>query len=118
MLYGIFSLYCTICALRTNILFTLAFFFLVLAFELFAASNWVNAEQKTMLGHRLQIAAGSCGFVTLVIGWYLLLALMLTTVDFPIQLPVGDLSSIIKGASDIAREKRRRQQGLDVEKQE
>lgn len=96
ILYGVFSLYCTICALRTNILFTMAFFFLVLAFFLFAGSNFTAGQGKTTLSHTLQIAAGSTGFVTLIIGWYLLLALMLTTVDFPIQLPVGDLSRVIK----------------------
>ena len=33
-------------------------------------------------------------------GWYLLLALMLPSVDFPFNLPVGDLSHLIKGASE------------------
>lgn len=38
-------------------------------------------------------------------GWYLLTAIMLGIVDFPIQLPVGDLSSIIKGRSERLRAK-------------
>jgi len=33
-------------------------------------------------------------------GWYILLVLLLAAVDFPIQIPVGDLSTIIKGKSD------------------
>ena len=33
-------------------------------------------------------------------GWWLFLAIMLAAVDFPIALPVGDLSTLIKGASD------------------
>ena len=33
-------------------------------------------------------------------GWYLLFSILLTTVDFPIQLPVGDLSGTIKGKSE------------------
>lgn len=33
-------------------------------------------------------------------GWYIFLALLLASVDFPIQIPVGDLSTIIKGKSD------------------
>lgn len=33
-------------------------------------------------------------------GWYLLTAIMLGIVDFPIQIPVGDLSGIIKGRSE------------------
>jgi hypothetical protein len=39
-------------------------------------------------------------------GWYQLLGLMMAMVDFPIQLPVGDLSVYIRGASERAAEKR------------
>jgi uncharacterized protein len=39
-------------------------------------------------------------------GWYLFLAEMFAIVDFPIQLPVGDLSHIIKGASERAAAKK------------
>ena len=35
-------------------------------------------------------------------GWYLLLALLLPSVDFPFNLPVGDLSHLITGASERA----------------
>ena len=41
-------------------------------------------------------------------GWYLLTAIMLGIVDFPVQLPVGDLSGIVKGQSDRMRAKGRR----------
>jgi len=33
------------------------------------------------------------------IGWYILAAQMLAAVDFPLSLPVGDLSGRLKGAS-------------------
>lgn len=45
-------------------------------------------------------AAGAFGFVSAAAGWWILFALTLASVDFPIQLPVGDLSHIIKGASE------------------
>lgn len=45
-------------------------------------------------------AAGACLFVCCMGGWYLLFALLLPTVDFPVQLPVGDLSHLIPGASE------------------
>lgn len=61
-------------------------------------------------------AGGACGFVTMVIGWYLLLALMLSTVDFPINLPVGDLSTVFKGGADL-RKSRIDKVREDVEKQ-
>jgi hypothetical protein len=33
-------------------------------------------------------------------GWYIFLSLILLAVDFPFRLPVGDLSTIVKGFSD------------------
>jgi len=37
------------------------------------------------------------------VGVYLLLAQMLETVDFPIRLPICDLSRFVKGASERAK---------------
>lgn len=42
---------------------------------------------------------GASTFVTCMAGWYLLTAILLASVDFPVQLPVGDLSTMIKGHS-------------------
>lgn len=39
-------------------------------------------------------------FVTTLFGWYIFLAQMLASVDFPFSLPVFDLSSMVPGASD------------------
>jgi hypothetical protein len=33
-------------------------------------------------------------------GWYILIAVLFAIVDFPIQIPVGDLSTVIKGHSE------------------
>ena len=52
--------------------------------------------------------AGGAIFSVAMIAWYILAALMLTTVDFPFNLPVGDLSTVIKGGTEIAEAKRRR----------
>lgn len=43
---------------------------------------------------------GATAFVTAMLGWYLFFALCFAAVDFPIQLPVGDLSTTIKGYSE------------------
>lgn len=43
--------------------------------------------------------AGASAFVTCLAGWYILLAISLAIVDFPIQIPVGDLSNVVKGRS-------------------
>jgi succinate-acetate transporter protein len=131
---AIFSLYCTVCALRINILFVLAFFFLSITFILISSSYWVVVEPgMQQMGHNLMIvsssifiplsvywlimfkAGGSFGFVVIPIGWYLLLALMLTTVDFPFNLPVGDLSSVVPSATEL---RKRKSRSTDVEKGE
>lgn len=55
---AIFTFYCTICALRVNILFTLAFFFLALTFLLITASYWVIAESGlTTMARNLQLVS-------------------------------------------------------------
>jgi len=54
----------------------------------------------TVVGHNLQIAAGAFVFVFCILGWYLFFALILLAVDFPFALPVGDLSTRIKSATD------------------
>jgi hypothetical protein len=52
-----------------------------------------------MLTLRLIQAAASFVFSLCVAGWYLLFTMLLESVDFPLQLPVGDLSQRFKGAS-------------------
>lgn len=49
---------------------------------------------------RLTVAAGAFTFVTSIAGWWIFFAIMLASLDFPLALPVGDLSHIIKGASE------------------
>ena len=44
-------------------------------------------------------AAGAFAFVTCVVGWWIFLSILLASVDFPLTLPIGDLSTMIKGAS-------------------
>jgi hypothetical protein len=40
-------------------------------------------------------AAGAVFFVTDLVGWYIFIFLMLAAVEFPIQLPMGDISHLI-----------------------
>ncbi|VZI13341.1 unnamed protein product [Fusarium fujikuroi] len=64
---------------------------------------WAWADDytgNTLLAQRLCVGAGALLFVTSFAGWYILLAILLAIVDFPIQIPVGDLSSVIKGKSE------------------
>lgn len=50
-------------------------------------------------------SAGALLFACCMGGWYLLLALMLPTVDFPLELPLGDLSHLIPGKSQLKKNK-------------
>ncbi|KAI9651245.1 hypothetical protein NHQ30_001283 [Ciborinia camelliae] len=96
-----------VCSLRTNVVFVVIFFTLVIAFALLSAVYWHTANgigstdpAQLKLAGRLQIAAGACLFVTSLAGWWIFFAIMLAALDFPFQIPVGDLSTLIKGASE------------------
>jgi succinate-acetate transporter protein len=109
---GVLCFIYLICSLRTNIVFVVIFFTLVLAFSLLAGAYWQNANaigngdaSAAALAGRLQIAAGACTFVTSMAGWWIFFAIMLAALDFPFQIPVGDLSTMIKGASEKAKAK-------------
>ncbi|KAF7914628.1 uncharacterized protein EAF01_001034 [Botrytis porri] len=55
--------------------------------------------------NRLQVAAGATLFVTSLAGWWIFFAIMLAALDFPFQIPVGDLSTLIRGASEREKSK-------------
>lgn len=107
---SLFSLYCTICALRVNVLFVIAFGLLTPAFSIFAAAEWYGAQGEAVKAENYMVAAGAVGFPVAIVGWYLLLVIMLSTVDFPLTLPVGDLSTFIRSGTEIAKEKRRKRE--------
>ncbi|KAJ6006661.1 hypothetical protein N7451_004605 [Penicillium sp. IBT 35674x] len=54
---------------------------------------------------RLQHVGGGLLFAACLIGFYIFIALVLASVDFPIVIPLGDLSTVIKGARDKAKER-------------
>lgn len=104
---GVLCFIYLICSLRTNVVFVVIFFTLVCAFGLLAGAYWQNANAignadpaAARLAGRLQKAAGAFTFVTSMAGWWIFAAIMLAALDFPIQIPVGDLSTLIKGASE------------------
>lgn len=87
--------------------FVVIFISVVLAFCCLTGAYWhlalvyanaSNASAAATAG-KLVKAAGGCFFVTSLAGWYIFFAIMLASVDFPLQIPVGDLSTVIKGAS-------------------
>ncbi|MCJ1321246.1 hypothetical protein MMC15_006590 [Xylographa vitiligo] len=107
---GILTTIYMVIALRTNIVFVIIFLFLDLALYLLAAAYWTLAEGNTALGAQLEVAAGACVFVFCMAGWYLLIVQLMQAVDFPLSLPVGDLSTRFQGGAA-----RRKARG-DIEK--
>lgn len=99
---GVLCFIYLLCSLRTNICFFLIFLSLVPAFGLMAATYWQLAEGHANTALICQHGAGGLVFAVCLLGWYLLMAQLLASVDFPINLPVGDLSKVIKGASTRA----------------
>ncbi|KAG9846684.1 GPR1/FUN34/YaaH-class plasma membrane protein-like protein, partial [Aureobasidium melanogenum] len=109
---GMLCLIYFICSLRTNVVFAMIFFTLVLAFGCLTGAYWnlalaygAAANSARQAAHaatatRCLTAAGALTFVTDMCGWWIFFAIMLAALDFPFQLPVGDLSTFIKGASD------------------
>lgn len=74
----------------------------MLGFVLAAASFWTTALGE-VVGVTLLKGSGGSFFVACIAGWYLLCAIMFATLDLPwglSGLPVGDLSTWIKGASE------------------
>jgi len=92
-----------ICSIRTNIAFVIIFLTLVCGFGCLAGCYWQAANGNAALSFTLQRTAGAFVFVTCASGWWIFLAQMLAALDFPFQLPVGDLSSVVKGASQRAK---------------
>jgi succinate-acetate transporter protein len=96
---GVLCLVFLICSLRTNIVYVVVFTTLVAAFGLLTGEHFQLAVGNTDLAASLQVAAGAALLVTSIAIWWIFFATMLEALDFPFQIPVGDLSWIIKGAS-------------------
>lgn len=98
-----------IAAFRTNICLVATLFCFVITFGLLAASYFYGANGMLAMSNSTRIAGGAVAFAASMIVWYLWFSMILEAVDFPIVLPVGDLSKTIKGRSEMLREKSQRE---------
>jgi len=96
-----------ICALRTNLVFVGIFFTLVIAFGFLTAGYFYNAQGNTAMAGKMIVGGGAVAFVTCILGWWIFAAILLASLDFPFGLPVGDLSTFIKSATDKKKEQMR-----------
>ena len=97
---GLLSFIYLICALRTNLVFVAIFLGLLLTFVVLTGAYWQVAQGNMLFAHKLQVAAGAFGFMAVTAGWWIFFAQMLASVDFPIQIPVGDISHLITPMSE------------------
>lgn len=104
---GLLSFIYLICALRTNLVFVAIFLGLLLTFVVLTASYWHLAAGHADMAQKLQVAAGAFGFMAVMAGWWIFFAQMLASVDFPFQLPVGDISHLITAGSERVKQKER-----------
>jgi uncharacterized protein len=114
---GVLGFVYLICPLRTNVTFVAVFVTVVASFGQLAGSYWQAANGAYNLAHNLQFvsvdqpfgdsqvilivfkAGGASLFVCCLCAWYIFIAQMLAALDFPFQIPIGDLNTMIKGAS-------------------
>ncbi|KAK2024488.1 GPR1/FUN34/YaaH-class plasma membrane protein [Colletotrichum zoysiae] len=88
-----------VCSLRTNVVFFVIFLTLVVTFCLITAAYWLLAIDYTgnaAYAAKLLKAAGGCAFATCMAGWWLIFAILMESLDFPLDIPVGDLSTVIR----------------------
>lgn len=105
---GVLCFVFLICALRTNLVFVGIFLGLTPAFALLAAAFWNISLGEASAAMACQKAAAGLAFAVCLLGWYLFTAQLLAAVDFPVDLPVIDLSHLLKGGSDRKKQKEQR----------
>ncbi|CAI7581076.1 unnamed protein product [Penicillium palitans] len=99
--FNILCFFYLICAFRTNLVLVYILFTVVIGVGLIIADYWYLAVKETALAAKCQIGGGAVLFAACLGGWYLLFSLLLEAVDFPLRLPVGDLSSHVPGLSQL-----------------
>jgi len=102
---GVLCFVFLVASLRTNLVFFLIFLLLVPTFACLATAFWRFAEGNVPAGTNYKHAGGGMAFGVCLLGWYLFTIQILAAVDFPVNLPVVDLSTVIKGGSDRKRAK-------------
>ncbi|KAH8925521.1 hypothetical protein BT69DRAFT_1348695 [Atractiella rhizophila] len=89
--WGLLVFVYLIASLRTNGVFILLFFSLDIGFFLLTGIYFNIVDGGSVEG--ITKAAGACFFVTILCGWWLLMATLFPIVELPIRLPVFDTSS-------------------------
>ncbi|THV02728.1 hypothetical protein K435DRAFT_852578 [Dendrothele bispora CBS 962.96] len=107
-------------SLRTNFVFVIIFFTLILTFAFFAAAYGQLGNGNLDLAQTLLKAAGACAFANICVAWYLVTSLIMRIVEMPFTLPVfawGEeitQQDLLEYACEYGgRYRERREQGLE-----
>ncbi|KAI0855599.1 GPR1/FUN34/yaaH family-domain-containing protein [Xylaria cubensis] len=85
----------TVASIRTNVVLFLVLLLLVPTFGCLSASFFAVARGLPMRAKTLQHVGAGLLFAVSLLGWYIFLALVLLSVEFPLMLPLGDLSNLV-----------------------
>ncbi|KAI0454038.1 hypothetical protein F5B21DRAFT_477207 [Xylaria acuta] len=93
----------TVASVRTNVVLFLILLLLVPTFGCLSASFFAVAHDLPMRAKTLQHVGAGLLLAVSFLGWYIFLALVLLSVEFPFMLPLGDLSTLIPPRKDEVR---------------
>jgi len=96
MYFAVWGLLCVIyfiASLRTNVPFAIIFLSLIFAFEFIAAAYFHSGQGNLAAATKEFKIAGGFAFVTALAGVYIDISLLLAAVQFPVRVPVLDLST-------------------------
>lgn len=92
-----------VASIRTNVVLFSILALLVPTFGCLSGSFFAVAQGHAARAQTLQHAGAAILFVISLLGWYIFLAQVLLSVDFPFGLPVGDLSTVVRSKADKTR---------------
>ncbi|KAJ5378364.1 GPR1/FUN34/yaaH family-domain-containing protein [Penicillium cosmopolitanum] len=96
-----------IASIRTNVSLFSLFVVFIPAVGCLTASFFAIARGDAVYATKLQHVGAGLLLAASLIGFYIFIALVLASVDFPIAIPLGDLSTVIKGANEKSRKRGR-----------
>jgi hypothetical protein len=89
-----------ICALRTNIILCTTLTLFVPAFGCLAGAYFATENGKPEMGIRFTKAGGALAFLGSLLVGYLWVGMLFDAVDFPVTLPIGNLSMRFLGREE------------------
>jgi len=99
VVWAVISFLFGLAALRTNVPFFLTFVSLFFTFSLFAAGYFKLGVGEVSMALHIFKVAGGFNFIVSLMGLWTLTHLLLASVDMPFNVPVFDMSHLIKGRS-------------------